>query len=126
MSTKQISSCNYCGENAHNYKQNDYEKKNNIHFCSDLCTDAYYSFCDEANDPRRMKIKIIPDNNTSLELVEFKDNKPSCKIHGAMNKVSLLEDGEGYWRCLQGQCRAGCIEFKGATTPPSTAPSSEP
>ena len=35
--------------------------------------------------------------------------KPSCRIHGAMNKVSPSERG-GMWRCLQGQCRAGCID----------------
>ena len=57
-----------------------------------------------------MKIITIPDGNTSFELVKIINGKPSCKIHGSMNKVSLHEDGGGYWRCLQGQCRAGCIE----------------
>jgi hypothetical protein len=33
--------------------------------------------------------------------------KPTCAIHGAMNKVSPRRRG-GLWRCLQGTCRAGC------------------
>lgn len=48
------------------------------------------------------QITTIDDNNTDFEKVKF---YPVCKEHGAMNKVSE----EGYWRCLQGQCRAGCI-----------------
>lgn len=42
---------------------------------------------------------------------------PHCRIHGAMNKMNVLEDGGGYWRCLSAvsnqndtSCRAGCLE----------------
>lgn len=64
-----------------------------------------------------MKINTIEDNNTNFELVELCDKggvgylTPHCKVHGAMNKVSVY-DGGGMWRCLQGQCRAGCKEIQ--------------
>ena len=60
-----------------------------------------------------MNIKAIDDNNTNFELVEIADDTnigiytPHCKIHRAMNKVSIYSNG-GYWRCLQHNCRAGC------------------
>ena len=47
-----------------------------------------------------------------FSMVEIGDmGKPSCKTHKAMNKVSSTENG-GFWRCLQGTCRAGCMEAK--------------
>lgn len=52
---------------------------------------------------------------SDFTLVELINNKPSCKKHGAMNKMNTLEDGSGYWRCItvvnsKGStvCRAGC------------------
>ena len=63
----------------------------------------------------------IHDNNTDFDSVELADDAntgtltPHCKRHRAMNKVSRFEDGGGYWRCLQGQCRSGCIEIKPPT-----------
>ena len=57
-----------------------------------------------------------------ISLVELKGGKPSCKKHGAMNKVSP----DGIWRCISSYgvaglgthgekanyntCRAGCIK----------------
>lgn len=60
------------------------------------------------------------DGGCDFDLVELADDghigrlTPHCKKHRAMNKVSLLLDhgGGGYWRCLQGTCRAGCIEMR--------------
>ena len=55
---------------------------------------------------------------SDFNLVELSDDTkigkitPHCKIHRAMNKVSKHDDGGGYWRCLQAQCRAGCIELR--------------
>jgi hypothetical protein len=68
-----------------------------------------------------MKITPMPqsDGGCDFNLVELADDgkvgrlTPHCKLHRAMNKVSLFENGGGFWRCLQGQCRAGCIEVKG-------------
>ncbi len=66
-----------------------------------------------------MILKPIEDNNTDFNLVYLDDvgktgkQTPHCKIHKAMNKVSVFDDENkrgGYWRCLQAQCRAGCIE----------------
>ena len=76
-----------------------------------------------------MKIKPIDDNNSDFSLVELKPVlgmkdklKPSCKIHGAMLKVSHY-----IWRCVQAdyfwsdetgghrkidRCEAGCMEVK--------------
>jgi len=56
-------------------------------------------------------IKNIDDDNTDYNLVKIKNKTPHCIIHGAMNKVSAYENG-GYWRCLQGLCRAGCEQLK--------------
>jgi len=66
-----------------------------------------------------MKIQPIEDNNSTFDKVvleyirinhvEYK-YVPYCKQHGAMNKVSRFYKG-GYWRCLQGLCRAGCQEI---------------
>lgn len=68
-----------------------------------------------------MKIKPIDDNNSNFELVILKSTNqkiqltPYCKIHGAMNKVSVFkENNGGYWRCNTAEgiiCRAGCIQF---------------
>lgn len=61
----------------------------------------------------------INDTNSNFDLVLLSDSgntgnlTPHCKNHGAMNKVSIHEDGGGYWRCLQSsktECRAGCNE----------------
>jgi hypothetical protein len=63
-----------------------------------------------------MNIQSI--NMSDFSLVELADdgkiNKvtPHCRIHRAMNKVSMHKDYGGYWRCLQAQCRAGCIEIR--------------
>lgn len=56
---------------------------------------------------------------------------PHCNNHGAMNKITLHEDGGGVWRCLAAHsvtkilirksisykqndaaCRAGCLEVR--------------
>lgn len=67
-----------------------------------------------------MNIVNIDDKNTNFDLVELKSDRPGtvetphCKIHGAMNKVSVFEDG-GLWRCCTCDgvtCRAGCKEIK--------------
>lgn len=57
-----------------------------------------------------------PDNGgADFSLVEIGDlGKPSCKHHGAMNKVS--PSPPGFWRCVAtagpkiNPCRAGCME----------------
>ena len=61
---------------------------------------------------------IRPIEMANYELVEVKNGTPHCKIHGAMNKVSVHEDGGGYWRCItaisdkqEGVCRAGCQQI---------------
>ena len=66
----------------------------------------------------KMKIEKLPesDGGCNFELVYLADlgnigkETPHCKVHGAMNKVSVFKEGGGFWRCLQGKCRAGCIE----------------
>ena len=78
-------------------------------------------------------MKIIPmsqeQGGSDFNLVELADDgnigrkTPHCKVHRAMNKVSLHEDGGGFWRCLQGQCRAGCLEV--AETSNSSSDKSE-
>ena len=57
------------------------------------------------------------DGSEDFSLVEIKDNRPTCKTHGAMNKVS-----KDIWRCLtlygrtkEGKfidrvCNACCLE----------------
>lgn len=57
------------------------------------------------------------DGSEDFSLVEIKDNRPTCKIHGAMNKVS-----KDIWRCItqygrtdEGKfidriCNACCLE----------------
>jgi len=52
-----------------------------------------------------MRYSLI--DNADFGLVEIVEGKPSCRVHGAMNKVSQV-----YWRCLWnfGSCRAGCRE----------------
>lgn len=63
-------------------------------------------------------MNIIPINFANFELVVI-DKTPHCKLHGAMNKVNVLEDDGGYWRCLGAItkdndtfCRAGCQEIR--------------
>ena len=66
-----------------------------------------------------LKIKELKD--ADFNLVEIKENKPYCKLHGAMNKFT--EDG--IWRCCTtykiedfkkrtkfkgNNCKAGCEE----------------
>jgi len=68
-----------------------------------------------------MILVSINDNNTDFDKVVLKSTNscqptPHCKQHGAMNKVSVFENG-GYWRCCTtggDVCRAGCIETKKA------------
>lgn len=81
-------------------------------------------------------MKIIPINYADFDLVEVKTTNecnptPHCKVHGAMNKMNVLEDGGGYWRCISvvavtklvngnsiaykendNVCRAGCCEVR--------------
>lgn len=64
-------------------------------------------------------MKIIPIKFADIELVEINNKTPHCKKHGAMNKLNVLEDGGGYWRCLSyvtkqndNACRAGCCEIR--------------
>lgn len=69
-------------------------------------------------------MKIIPINFSEFDLVEVKTTNeckptPHCKKHGAMNKMNVLEDGGGYWRCItyvtsddNTPCRAGCCEVR--------------
>ena len=52
----------------------------------------------------------ISDSDSFSVFIDVDTNTPYCKKHGAMNKVSVHDDGGGYWRCLQGQCRSGCNE----------------
>lgn len=50
------------------------------------------------------------DGGADYNLVTLDQHgKPSCRSHGAMNKVS--PGPEGWWRCLHlSGCRAGCAE----------------
>ena len=64
-----------------------------------------------------MKIAPIDDGNTNFERVEIREGTPHCKLHGAMNKVSVFPEGGGYRRCVStisrsndNCCRAGCSE----------------
>lgn len=69
-------------------------------------------------------MKISPINFADFKLVEVKTENdcsptPHCKKHGAMNKMNILEDGGGYWRCItfvtkynDTSCRAGCCEIR--------------
>ena len=67
-----------------------------------------------------MKIRPMSgeQGGSNFELVELADDgkvgleTPHCKKHRAMNKVSKFPCGGGYWRCLQGICRAGCEEYR--------------
>jgi hypothetical protein len=71
-----------------------------------------------------------------IDLVEIKTTNqcnptPHCKVHGAMNKITVNEDGGGYWRCISvvsvtkvvkgnsigyiqndNVCRSGCCEVR--------------
>ena len=69
-------------------------------------------------------MKIIPINFADFESVEIKTTNecnptPHCKKHGAMNKITINEDGGGYWRCVtvvsktvDTVCRTGCCEVR--------------
>lgn len=64
-----------------------------------------------------MKITPIDDGNTNFKQVKIKQGFPHCKLHGAMNKVSVFPEGGGYWRCIStvsklndNCCRAGCSQ----------------
>lgn len=83
-----------------------------------------------------LSVNIAPMDSADFELVEVKSTNecnptPHCKIHGAMNKTTLHEDGGGFWRCLSAisvtkvvngnsvgykendtVCRAGCCEVR--------------
>ena len=67
-----------------------------------------------------MILEPIDDGNSDfakVELVVSSNDKlyPSCQQHGAMNKVSVYtkdDQEQGYWRCLQGLCRAGANEVR--------------
>lgn len=81
-----------------------------------------------------MKIREIEMSDFGLAQVKTTNEcnpTPHCKKHGAMNKITLNEDGGGIWRCVtivgykivrngnstskketEGVCRAGCEEFK--------------
>lgn len=84
-----------------------------------------------------MTVTELPESDFSL--VEVKTTNecnptPHCKKHGAMNKITMHEDGGGIWRCLAAHsittikignsiskkendtvCRAGCIQVKQLT-----------
>jgi hypothetical protein len=87
-----------------------------------------------------MKIREIELSDFSLVKVRTTNEcnpTPHCNKHGAMNKISMHEDGGGIWRCISvpaigrvkvkqsngsfawgnvehdSVCRAGCEEFKG-------------
>ena len=54
---------------------------------------------------------------SDFDLVFINNGTPHCRKHGAMNKMNVLEDGGGYWRCItvanesgSTVCRAGCCE----------------
>lgn len=65
-------------------------------------------------------IRYVELDGADFTLVELRDGKPWCKLHGAMNMVSK----DGYWRCIsqyrkkpdggliENACRAGCKEVK--------------
>lgn len=81
-----------------------------------------------------MKIREIELSDFSLVEVRTTNEcnpTPHCSKHGAMNKMTLHEDGGGLWRCItctgtqtvrvgnsiskkevDGLCRAGCEEYK--------------
>ena len=48
--------------------------------------------------------KYVALDGADFSLVRMVNACPFCIKHGAMNKVSK----EGYWRCLDKNCRAGC------------------
>jgi len=70
-------------------------------------------------------MRISEMGMSDFALVEVKTTNdcqptPHCKLHGAMNKVSVFKDGGGYWRCVSfvtrnndNGCRAGCSEVRG-------------
>lgn len=50
---------------------------------------------------------IQPIDLSDFSLVEVKTDYPCevrptshCKLHGAMNKITIHEDGGGIWRCI--------------------------
>ena len=80
-------------------------------------------------------MKVVELNMADISLVEIKTTNtcnptPHCKTHGAMNKITLNEDGGGIWRCISthsvtkiingnsisykendNNCRAGCLQI---------------
>jgi hypothetical protein len=81
-------------------------------------------------------MNLSPLDMADFSLVELKSTNecqptPHCKNHGAMNKITMHEDGGGIWRCISIHsittikngnsvskkendcvCRAGCIQTK--------------
>jgi gamma-glutamylcyclotransferase (GGCT)/AIG2-like uncharacterized protein YtfP len=62
---------------------------------------------------------LAPINYADFDLVTIVNGYVYCKIHGAMNKMNVLEDGGGYYRCLTSvsikndtACRAVCVEIR--------------
>lgn len=51
-----------------------------------------------------MNIASIEMSN--FDLVHLHKGTPHCKTHGAMNKITLHEDGGGIWRCISTN---GCV-----------------
>lgn len=66
-----------------------------------------------------MKIQPL-QQDSNFESIEIKNGTPHCKNHGAMNKVSVYEDGvSGIWRCIcsvsklnDNNCRTSCEQIK--------------
>ena len=54
----------------------------------------------------------IEDGNTKFPKEFDEEGRPKCPTHNAMLKVSMHEDGGGYWRCGDISCRYGCIQKK--------------
>lgn len=59
------------------------------------------------------------DGGADFSLVRLDGfDKPACRLHGAMNKVS--DTPPGFWRCIAtagaktNGCRAGCMEERDA------------
>lgn len=54
---------------------------------------------------KRADMNVVALDISDFGLVEIKTTNecsptPHCKLHGAMNKITLHEDGGGIWRCL--------------------------
>lgn len=60
-------------------------------------------------------MKIVPLELADFDLVEVKTTNecnptPHCKQHGAMNKITMHEDGGGIWRCLSVHSRTKILK----------------